>query len=123
MKGYMTVEASFVLPVVLGMMMFVMSLLIFVYDRCVLEQEVMSYLVGNEYEEEGTVDWYLNKYVWMDVETSEKRAGSTGKSLRVRGVYNGPFFPDAEIERRTWSFSPTFWIRQKNKLENSIQKE
>lgn len=123
MKGYMTVEASLVLPLVFGMMMFVLSLLVYSYDRCVLEQEVMSYLVGSQYREEKTEDWYLEKYVWMGVEILEKADGSSGERLGVRGNYNGPFFADVEIERRALRFSPTFWLRQKNKLEKRIQRE
>ena len=123
MKGYMTVEASLVLPVVFGVMMFVLSLLIYSYDRCMLEQEVMSCLVEDEYEEEKTEAWYWNKYVWMSVEITEKAVGNGGERLGVRGNYNGPFFPDLEIERRAVRFSPTFWLRQKNKLEKSMQRE
>ncbi|MBQ8823165.1 MAG: hypothetical protein IJZ82_11015 [Lachnospiraceae bacterium] len=129
MKGYMTVEASLVLPLAFGMMMFVLSLLFYSYDRCLLEQEVMSLLVGSEYlegEEKASLleqeieNWYLDKYVWMDIAVRELVASDNRVKLTVEGRYTGPYFPDMEIQRKVTTLSPTFWIRQKNKLEKQL---
>ena len=38
-NAYMTVEAALVIPVVMGCILFVIYMLIFQYDRCLLEQD------------------------------------------------------------------------------------
>lgn len=131
MKGYMTVEASLVLPMVFGMVMFVMSMLFYSYDRCVLEQEVTSFLVGSGYVdgdvqekacslEQEIRNWYLDKYVWMDVAVRELVTKNGSVSLSIEGEYGGPFFSDVVVERHLIEMSPTFLIRQKNKWEEQF---
>lgn len=39
-EAYFTVEASLVLPVVIGSVIFVICFLLFFYDRCLMEQDV-----------------------------------------------------------------------------------
>lgn len=134
MKGYMTVEASLLLPMVFGVLMFVLSLLFYSYDRCLLEQDVTSILVGSGYGEEDVqeiasdiereiIDWYLEKYVWMDVTIRELVVKDNSVRLAVEGKYNGPFFKDIEVQRQFMELSPTFWLRQKNKLEKQLAEE
>ena len=43
--GYFTVEAAIVLPVVLGVYVFLITVLLVQYDRCVLEQDMASMIV------------------------------------------------------------------------------
>ncbi|MBQ7919614.1 MAG: pilus assembly protein [Lachnospiraceae bacterium] len=134
MKGYMTVEASLVLPAVFGVIMFVLSLLFFFYDRCLLEQEVTSLIVRSEYLEgesleekarnmkETVEDWYLEKYVWMDVRVPELLVKTNQVQVKAEGTFCGPFFDKAVVERGTMSLSPTFLLRQKVKLEKMEEK-
>lgn len=74
LEGYMTVEASLVLPIVLGVIVFIIYFQLFWYDRCLMDQrtamlgirmtrletarqeEVESYL-GDFYFPEETVAW------------------------------------------------------------------
>ena len=134
MKGYMTVEASMVLPIAFGVIMFVLSLLFYSYDRCLLEQEVAAlivrseYLAGEDLEEkvrnvDGAVrEWYLDKYVWMDIEVPEIQVGANGIQVKAKGTFLGPFFGTALVEREEMRLSPTFLIRQNRKLKELAEK-
>ena len=44
-KGYMTVEAALVMPMVFGVILFAMFLMFFRYDRCLMEQNLARALV------------------------------------------------------------------------------
>ena len=39
-NAYFTVEAALVLPVVIGAILFVIYMMLFQYDRCLLEQDI-----------------------------------------------------------------------------------
>ena len=43
--GYFSVEAALVLPVVLGVYLFLITMLFVQYDRCLLEQDMASMLI------------------------------------------------------------------------------
>ena len=134
MKGYMTVEASLVLPMVFGVIMFVLSLLFYSYDRCLLEQEVTGLIVRSEYLEgenleqkarniEAEVEkWYLEKYVWMNIEVPELMVKVNEVQVKAEGFFRGPFFESVVVERGTMNLSPTFLLRQKIKLEKIAEK-
>lgn len=51
-KGYMTVEAALVMPMVFGLILFAMFLMFFRYDRCLMEQNLERALI-----EIGTLSW------------------------------------------------------------------
>ncbi len=133
MKGYMTVEASFILPMVFGVILFVISLLFYSYDRCLLEQDVMSLVVRSEYLEgddlqekralleQDIINWYLDKYVWMKVMVRDLEIKMNFVRIEASGIFDGPFFQKAEVQREMFVLSPKFWIRQKVKLEKQIQ--
>lgn len=44
-KAYFTVEAAMVFPIVLWIILFVMRMMLFYYDRCLMEQDVASLFV------------------------------------------------------------------------------
>lgn len=133
MKGYMTVEASLVLPMVFGVIMFVLSLLFFSYDRCLLEQEVTGLVVRSEYLEGESLEekarnmkemvegWYLEKYVWMDIQVPELLVKANEVQVNAEGTFRGPFFDSVIVERKMTSLSPTFLLRQKVKLEKTVE--
>lgn len=135
MKGYMTVEASLVLPIVFSIIMFVLSLLLYSYDRCLLEQDVAALVVRSEYLDGGTTeekvrrmraevgDWYLEKYVWMDVVVPEMVVKEDAVKIRAEGIFRGPFFEKVVVERQVLVLSPTFLLRQMRKLENAKESE
>jgi len=49
--GYFTVEASLIMPIVLGGYLLAGALLCFMYERCILEQNTCRLLVWEAYEE------------------------------------------------------------------------
>lgn len=132
-KGYMTVEASLVLPMVFGVIVFVICLLFYSYDRCLLEQDMSAlvvrsgYLPGDTLKErlasmEGEVqDLYVEKYVWIDVAVQELVMKDAGISIAAAGTFRGPFFESAAAKRQIYSLSPTFFLRQKIKLEKNSE--
>ncbi len=135
MKGYMTVEASMILPMVFGVVMFVLSLLFYSYDRCLLEQDVAALVVRSEYLDGGTIEekaqrmnteiaqWYLEKYVWMDVIVPEFVVKEDLVQIRAEGCFRGPFFKKVVVERQGRTLSPTFWLRQRIKLDKAKENE
>lgn len=44
-KAYFTVEASLVLPIVIGSIIFVICFLLYWYNRCLMEQDVSMYTI------------------------------------------------------------------------------
>lgn len=135
MKGYMTVEASMILPLVFGVVMFVLSLLFYSYDRCLLEQDVAALVVRSEYLDGGTIEekaqrmnaeiaqWYWDKYVWMDVRAPKLVVREDSVQIRIEGDFQGPFFEAVAVERQGQTWSPTFWLRQKIKLDRAKENE
>lgn len=135
MKGYMTVEASMVLPVAFGVIMFVLSLLLYSYDRCLLEQDMSALVVRSEYMDAGTIQekaqrvnaeveqLYLEKYVWMDVSVPKLVVKEDAVQIRAEGSFRGPFFKTVVVERQGLTLSPTFWLRQKNKTNKAMENE
>lgn len=58
MKGYFTIEASLVMPVVLGFYVFVIWILLYIYERCIWEENACRMLVRKE---------YVNEYAGIEV--------------------------------------------------------
>lgn len=133
MKGYMTVEASFVLPMVFGVVMFVLSLLFYSYDRCLLEQDVMSLIVRSEYIEGDGLEekvrsmeaevgkWYREKYVWADIAVQKLTVKEDSIRISAEGSFRGPFFEQMAVDRGMKRLPPTFILRQKIKLEKELE--
>lgn len=54
-EGYLTVEAALILPMLIAAILFVIYILVFQYDRCLLEQDLGAMaLWGSSVEEEDT---------------------------------------------------------------------
>lgn len=135
MKGYMTVEAAMVLPVAFGVVMFVLSMLLYSYDRCLLEQDLSALIVRSEYLEEGTLaekeqcmsaeiaQLYLDKYVWMDVVVPKLVVKEESVRIQAEGSFRGAFCEDVVVERQGMTLSPTFLLRQKIKMDKAIENE
>lgn len=54
--AYFTVEASLVLPVVIGSIVFVICFLLFWYNRCLMEQDLATYAVKTAQSRAGNVE-------------------------------------------------------------------
>ena len=133
MKGYMTIEASLILPMVFGVILFVISLLFYSYDRCLLEQDVTALVVRGEYLEGENIqekvefleqeiqNWYVDKYIWMEVMVHALAVKENSVRIEAGGTFGGPFFQSVETQRESLVLSPKFWLRQKKKIEKQLQ--
>ena len=90
--AYFTVEAALVLPVLMGAILFVIYILFFQYDRCLLEQDLGAMaLWGSRLEESGQ-------------ERLEEKVQE-----RVRGLYKEKYMAwdfavlEASLEKNTFS--------------------
>lgn len=101
-NAYFTVEAALVFPYAIGILLFVVYMLLFQYDRCLLEQDVgMAALWGCYVEAEGTEtlkemiqkhmeDLYQDKYAAWKMEAFEARLEKNCFSVTGRGALTFP---------------------------------
>lgn len=133
-NGYLTVEAALVFPVVLAVQILVISLFVFQYDRCLLNQDMARLVVlgcGAEEQEKGALTEYLKrcagelyreKYVAWEMETVEMellkndiRAEGRGRLLfpvSGWGIFGEELVWDASASYEFKKLYPTVFIRQ-----------
>ncbi len=138
-NGYFTVEAAMVFPVALGTVLFIVYMLIFQYDRCLLEQDMGALaLWGSRVRAESSAELrsliqkktneiYKDKYaVWkmlvLDVKLENNRFTATGKgqlAFSVPGMnfWNRENVWTAEAEYRFWRILPTDFVRLCNRVK------
>lgn len=138
-NGYFTVEAAMVFPVALGTVLFIVYMLIFQYDRCLLEQDMGALaLWGSRVRAESSAELrsliqkqtneiYKDKYaVWkmlvLDVKLEHNRFTATGKgqlAFPVPGMnfWNRENVWTAEAEYRFWRILPTDFVRLCNRVK------
>ncbi len=138
-NAYFTVEAAMVFPVALGTVLFIVYLLLFQYDRCLMEQDLGALaLWGSRVKAEDskglqdliqkrTSEIYWDKYTaWrmlaLDVKMEHNRIAVTGKgqlAFPVPGVnfWNRDNIWKAEAGYRFWRISPADFIRSCNKVK------
>lgn len=122
MKAYFTVEAAGILPVVLGIYVFLIYGFFYQYDRCLLEQDVAFIAINREsFGDRTSSDRYL---AWEPEETTV----STGRGkiqISGAGEIASPFEGLGKLCGQTWkvnvSFScvewePVVWIRSCRKI-------
>ncbi len=101
--GYFTVEAAIVLPVVLGVYVFLITVLLVQYDRCVLEQDMASMIVkvsnrtGTpqqqlEYLQELTAAWDREQYLWIQPQSPHFAIQGQRISVEAMGEYGIPVY-------------------------------
>lgn len=115
-NAYMTIEAGLVLPLVIGVFLFLFEILVYWYDSCLLEQDLAMVAVRSAselcnksegrdmYIEERLSDIYREKYVlckWNKLEAGIKHhnvfvegAGVTGirQKFEIESKYNIEIF-------------------------------
>ncbi len=92
-----------VLPVVLGVYLFLIVILFVQYDRCLLEQDMASMLIKGanyrgtpqqrlEYLQELTMSWDREQYLWLQLQAP--RFSIQGKQIRLEaaGEYTLPLY-------------------------------
>lgn len=138
-NGYFTVEAALVFPLALGTVLFVAYMLLFQYDRCLMEQDLGALtLWGVRAEGESTEELrklireradgiYWDKYAVWKMETLEVKLEKNTFSAAGRGRLAFPVpgfnfwsrdnFWEAEAEYHFWRISPTDFVRLCNRLD------
>lgn len=110
-EGYFTVEAAMVLPMVLMLILIIMYLWFFQYDRCLMEQDVgilalrgISLQAENNEarmqllrEQEDAL--YREKYIAWECEEIELKSGQGSIRVKQRGWLKFPFGIMGEGER------------------------
>ncbi|MCR4617483.1 MAG: pilus assembly protein [Lachnospiraceae bacterium] len=145
MKGYFTLEAALIMPIVLGIVFLVIYMWFYAYDRCLMEQDMGTSLASGVYaqnvNEEQRVAGMLAKYssIYKDQyfgwESGQASASyemgelSIKQNGQIRFPFGGLRFWD---EDNTWSherlykatiIKKIFGIRTIRKLEGLIQGE
>ena len=100
-EGFFSVEAALVLPVVLGVYLFLIVMLFLQYDRCLLEQDMASVMIkaGNyegtpqqtvTYLQELTAQWELEQYLWVRPQAPHFTIRGSQVRLEAAGEYTVP---------------------------------
>lgn len=137
-NAYFTVEAALVLPMVLGAILFVVYLLMFQYDRCLLEQDMgelavwisLQEDVGEQLVEELEYqmgDIYWDKYLaWeminLDAKIRADRCVVSAGGQLIFPLSGWNFWNDKNtwIAETEWDFQnlhPVEFVRMCNKLK------
>lgn len=139
-NGYMTLEASIIMPWVIFMFSFLIYISFYVYDKCVLYQD--SYTVcmrgSIQKEENGAVN-YINSHMerqfgekYFGVDKIRGRAEQRGREVKVYAecCVRHPFshfmtLPKAEgwqiqTEAKAWQINPARLIRKIRMAENIL---
>ncbi|MDE5893940.1 MAG: hypothetical protein K2H45_13545 [Acetatifactor sp.] len=125
-EGFFSVEAALVLPIVLGVYLFLIVMLFLQYDRCLLEQDMASIMVkaGNyegtpqqtmEYLQELTAQWEQGRYLWVTPQAPYFTIQGSQIRLQAAGEYTVPILGlSAElggVHRLETAYRLTAWDR------------
>lgn len=138
-NAYFTVEAALILPVALGTVLFIVYMLLFQYDRCLMEQDLGALaLWGSRVKAEDsgelqnmiqkrTNEIYKDKYaVWkmlaLDVKLEHNRFAVAGKGRLAFPVPGINFWSrdnvwEAEADYRFWRISQVDFVRLCNRVK------
>lgn len=139
-KGYMTLEASFIMPWVIFMFIFLIYTSFYVYDKCVLFQDAYTLCLRGsvQKEEDGAVNYINNhmsgqfgkKYFGTDkVQGSVEQHSREVKiyaECRVRLPLNNFMTMTGEegwqihTDAKAWKINPTKLLRKCRMVENIL---
>lgn len=138
-NAYFTVEAALIFPLALGTVLFIVYMLLFQYDRCLMEQDLGALaLWGSRVKAEDSEDLqnliqkrtseiYRDKYaVWkmlaLDAKLEHNRFEVTGKGQLTFPVPDINFWNrdnvwKAEADYHFWRISPVDFVRLCNRVK------
>ncbi len=144
-NGYFTVEAALIFPLALGTVLFVVYMLLFQYDRCLMEQDLGALAMwGSRVEAESAEEFekliqkrldgiYWEKYaVWktkdLKVKLERNQFSVTGEGRLTFPIPGFHFWNEdtvwtAEIDFRFYRMSPTDFVRLCNRARGWIGNE
>ncbi|MCM1087962.1 MAG: pilus assembly protein [Muribaculaceae bacterium] len=140
-KGYMTIEAAFIVPWVIFLIVFLIYVSFYFYDKCVLFQDAYTVCFrGSIQKEEGSAAAYVQNHLseqfgrkYFGVGSVYGEVERSGKSLKVSGrcSIKIPFrvFKDGkgngeweiQTEAKAQIINPTKVIRRCRMAENLVQ--
>lgn len=122
MKGYFTVEAACVLPMVLGLYVFIIYVMFYQYDRCLAEQDVVISAIegieGVSEHSEGYLAWEWEERR-MQIQNGETKVYLCGKiqvpfAELIRWVGGSEWKVETSFTRK--DVDPVVWIRMFKKI-------
>lgn len=120
LHGYMTVEASLVMSVVLLVYLFIIRYALWAYDRCILDFDMAALLLRSAGAEETErvwlqekAEWDREKYIWTQVQEPvlEKKL----LQLKITGRGDGGSMGKMGISYSMWNVEPRELLRMKKK--------
>lgn len=127
-RAYFTVEAAVLYPVVLGVVILVMYLLFFQYDRCLLEQDMGRAAVRsgsrwmqkkeelNRQLQEKDLFFDTEKYVAWESELPEWKLEKSQVTVEQTGRMPYPFSSVAGVPKY-WSAKATFQVHRNSPVD------
>ncbi len=116
-KGYMTVEASFIIPWVIFIFIFIIYSAYFLYDRCVIFQDSYAYAVRaankqmsgtdvERYMNDNAAAQYGNKYIAVSGIKESFKVSEKEIAIEAAGQPKCQFIPNAVLpDIRGWKAS------------------
>ena len=136
--AYFTVEAAILYPIILSVILLMTYLLLFQYDRCLLEQDIgkATVLSGskwtltkeqlNDYMQKKALHFDEEKYIAWENEDPLWNLEKNDVILEKTGRLRYPF-ADMGTQEKYWSakasfqvdrISPVFWLRRSRNVQN-----
>ena len=128
--GYMTVEATLILSIVFGVYLFLIGCGFWIYDRCILEQDIATLtikcVVAEEEELENVWKQALEnrdgeKYLWLEAE--EPVWQRQGWKFTITGRGRDHVLSDCSVSYEVWDLNPEDWLRRKRSIKLEKEKE
>ena len=128
-KGYFTVEAACIMPLMLGIYVFLIFAMFYRYDRCLLEQDTGLMAIGESTQLDGgrTQDRYP-AFQWQErsvkkgIESVTAKSGGTVKmpfAKLVNLTGGGNWELTAAFTK--WDTDPVDWIRLYRKIKGGAE--
>ncbi|MCM1264286.1 MAG: hypothetical protein NC313_16370 [Butyrivibrio sp.] len=139
-NAYMTLEASFIMPWVIFIFVFLIYISFYSYDKCVLYQDSYALcLRGSIQKEEGAAVSYINSHMagqfgrkYFGADRVEASAGQHGNEVKVYAecsvrvpfkhfftMFNADGW-HIQTEAKAWEINPTKLIRSFRMAENLL---
>lgn len=144
-NAYLTVEAALVFPMVVGVILFVVYILLFQYDRCLFEQDLGAIALWGSLAADSDVEeleagiqgrlgaLYRDKYVAWRITSldaslhmnrfSAKGTGELSFPLPGWKIWGGSSVWSVKAAYEYCSLSPVTFIRKCHKFKNAMERE
>lgn len=144
-KGYFTVEAALVIPLMLGVILLLMHMMLFQYNRCLLEQDIgilafRGTVLTAEHNsdlaaklQEQAERLYLDKYIGFIRKDIRIKVGQGSISVSTEGkqeAFSNNMIPGiagaewkTEVSYQNKQLSPTIFVRVCRRIKNGLTVE